>query len=377
MKYRFLLFVLVFAAGLAKAALPGVPAPPQLSGNGYILMDFTSASLLAAQNEHSRLEPASLTKIMTIYIAAQELARGSIHMDDMVTISEKAWRMEGSRMFIEVGKQVALHDLLRGIVIQSGNDASVALAEHISGDESVFAQLMNAQAQRIGMKDSHFSNATGLPDEYTYTTPYDLALLTRALISEFPDIYALFAEKEYVFNGIKQHNRNGLLAGDASADGVKTGHTEAAGYCLVGSAERDGMRLISVIMGTESDNARTTSTRALMNYGFRFFESHKLYAAGQTLTEAAVFKGAESSVPIGLANDLFVLIPRGRYQELTATVELANPLIAPISPGEGYGNVILTLGDTELERIPVTALTAVPEAGIIGRSIDSIRLMFE
>ena len=280
---------------LTAGAAPPVPAPPAVAASGHLLIDMHSGRVLAENNADARLEPASLTKIMTAYVAFRELRHGKLKLDDQVLISEKAWKEPGSRMFIEVGKRVSVENLLKGMIIQSGNDASVALAEHIAGSEETFAGLMNDHARRLGMLNSHFVNATGLPHADHYTTPHDIALVTAATIREFPDLYKLYSDKEFVWNNIHQANRNLLLARDSSVDGVKTGHTESAGYCLVASAEREGMRLISVVMGTTSENARAKETLSLLNYGFRFYETHRLYGAGETWRAPASGRATRNS----------------------------------------------------------------------------------
>jgi D-alanyl-D-alanine carboxypeptidase (penicillin-binding protein 5/6) len=263
-----------------------IPAPPDLGAKAIFLADFGSGRVLAESNADQRLEPASLTKIMTAYVVFRELAKGNLKLEDMVGVSEKAWRTEGSRMFAQVGAQISVENLLKGMIVQSGNDASVALAEHVAGDEAVFAQMMNQNAERLGMKNTHFKNSMGLPDPDHYTTARDLFILTHALIEEFPEYYQWHAIKEFVFNGIKQTNRNQLLWRDSTVDGVKTGHTEGAGYCLVTSALRDGMRLIAVVLGAKSGNERAKANQTLLNYGFRFYETRALYKANEKLTEA-------------------------------------------------------------------------------------------
>ncbi len=277
-----------------------VPSPPKTAAEAYILIDYNSGKIIASQNADMRVEPASLTKIMTGYVVINELSNGNISLDDMVTISPKAWKMPGSKMFIEVGKKVSVHDLIKGMVIQSGNDASVALAEHIAGSEEVFAELMNKYAESLGMTHTHYMNATGLPNPDHYTTAEDLSILARALINKFPEEYEWYAQKKFTFNGITQYNRNKLLWQDPSVDGLKTGHTESAGYCLVTSAKRDDMRLISVVLGTDSAKQRIQESQKLLNYGFRFFETHKLYQAGQRLNDARIWEGQQDTVGLGL-----------------------------------------------------------------------------
>ena len=352
-----------------------IPAPPQLNARSYLVMDFNSGRILAEKNIDEKLPPASLTKIMTSYIAASELAAGHITLDDKVVVSEKAWKMPGSRMFIEVNKKVSVHDLLNGIIIQSGNDASVALAEYISGDETVFAQLMNQNAKRLGMTNTHFTDSTGLPNPQHYTTAHDLAKLARAFIRDYPDVYVINSHKEFTYNNIKQRNRNRLLWLDSTVDGVKTGHTEEAGYCLVASALRDGMRLISVVMGAESDNARTSANQALLNYGFRFYETRKLYTANEILTSPKIWKGTAEQISLGLDDDLFVTIPRGQFDNLESKYDLPDNIIAPVQTGDRIGQLKLVLNDKEIITTPLVAKDTVAMAGIFGRIRDEIRLL--
>lgn len=353
-----------------------IPAPPELNAKSYLVMDFNSGRILAEKNIDEKLPPASLTKIMTSYIAASELAAGQITLDNQVVVSEKAWKMPGSRMFIEVNKKVSVRDLLNGIIIQSGNDASVALAEYISGDETVFAQLMNQQAKKLGMTNSHFTDSTGLPNPQHYTTAHDLAKLARALIMDYPDVYAINSHKEFTYNKIRQRNRNRLLWLDSTVDGVKTGHTEEAGYCLVTSALREGMRLISVVMGAESDNARTSANQALLNYGFRFYETRKLYTADEILTSHRIWKGTAERIALGLDNELFVTIPRGQFDKLENKYVVPDKIIAPVQTGEKVGQLKLVLNDKEIITAPLVAKETVAQAGVFGRIKDEIRLLF-
>lgn len=373
--------LLVLAAVLAPAAVTAaatasVPAP-SLDAKSYVLMDYQTGMVLAGRNADDRLDPASLTKIMTVYAAGHALAEGLIALDDLVTVSEKAWKAEGSRMFIEVGKQVSVDQLLDGIIIQSGNDASIALAEHISGTEGTFADVMMVHARKLGMKNSGFANATGLPDPGTFTTAHDMALLSAALIREFPELYARFAEHEFVFNGITQHNRNRLLYRDASVDGIKTGHTESAGYCLVTSAVRDGMRLIASVMGTASDTARTEASAALLNYGYRFFETRQLYAARATVTTPRVWRGGVDAVATGPAAAVFVTVPRGRYDDLKAVAKVSEPVLAPVASGQVLGRIEVSLDGETVVDVPLTALDAVAEGSFFSRSVDDLMLLFE
>ena len=367
-----LLFIilLLFSSIVVHAETLPVPAPPTFEASSYVLMDFGSGAVLADYNSNLRVDPASITKIMTAYIVYQSLAAGDISLTDQVEISEYAWRSIGSRMFVEVGNKIILEDLLLGLIIQSGNDASIALAEHIAGTEQAFADVMNAQAKRLGMKDSHFVNATGLPDPEHYTTAYDVALLSRAMINEYPEEYKTYAQKEYTFNDIKQYNRNRLLWRDSAVDGIKTGHTEAAGYCLAASAVKNDMRLISVVMGTASDKARTVNSQALINYGFRYYESHKLYQAGETLIEQRMWKGENKLIQLGLDEDLFVTIPRGRYDELKASMNVDSKIIAPIEQGDQVGIVKVTLKGEDYLEAPLVALQSNPKGGIWRRIVD-------
>jgi D-alanyl-D-alanine carboxypeptidase (penicillin-binding protein 5/6) len=374
------IFALVFsliALPLSVPAAAPAPAPPSIAATGYLLIDVDSDSILAAKDSEQRLEPASLTKIMTTYVVFRELRSGSVKESDEVLVSEKAWKTPGSRMFIEVNTRVSVADLLKGMIIQSGNDASVALAEHVAGSEDAFANLMNDHAQRLGMRDTHFVNATGLPDPEHYTTPRDIVMVTEATIREFPELYKLYAVKEFTFNDIRQHNRNNLLWRDKSVDGVKTGHTEAAGYCLVASAKREGMRLISVVMGTESEKARLTASQSLLNYGFRFYETHRLYGAGDRLTRTRVWMGEAEELALGLARDLYVTIPRRQYDKLNARTEIQPNLEAPIAKGQKVGEVVIELDGEVMTRQPLVALEEVPEGGIWRTVVDTVLMWLE
>ena len=362
---------------LASAASVSVPAPPSVSATGYLLIDMDSDAVLAQKDAEQRLEPASLTKIMTAYAVFREINDGSVKLSDEVLVSEKAWKTPGSRMFIEVNKRVSVEELLKGMIIQSGNDASVALAEHVAGSEEAFANLMNEHARRLGMKNTHFVNATGLPDPEHYTTPHDIVLVTEASIREFPEFYKMYAVKEYTFNGIRQHNRNNLLWHDESVDGVKTGHTEAAGYCLVASAERDGMRLVSVVMGTDSEKARIRESKSLLNYGFRFYETHRLYGASDRLTRSRVWMGEQEQVALGLERDLYVTIPRHQYDRLNARTEIQPQIEAPLIQGQKVGEVVVDLDGEIITRRALVALEDVPEGGIWRTMVDSVLMMLE
>ena len=354
-------------------AMP-TPAPPALSANSYILVDFNSGFVLVENNADMRVEPASITKLMTSYVVFNELLQGDLSLDDSVNISEKAWRTIGSRMFIEPGMQVTIEQLLKGMVIQSGNDASVALAEHLAGTEEAFAGLMNHYAEQMGMTNTNFINSTGLPDEDHYSSARDIAILSAALIRDFPDYYRWYAEKEYSFNNIRQHNRNNLLWRDPAVDGLKTGYTQAAGYCLAASAKRDGMRLISVVLGSGSESSRVSESQSLLNYGFRFFETVQLYKAGQELAQGKVWKGEEEQVPLGIRDELFVTIPRGRYDDLDAQVEMQPELVAPLLAGQQVGQISIRLDDEEIISRGLITLATVEEAGFFGRTWDGISM---
>ncbi len=340
------------------------------------MIDFNSGKVLAERKPNDRVEPASLTKIMTGYVVINELSNGNMSMDEMVTISEKAWKMPGSKMFIEVGKKVSVRDLIKGMVIQSGNDASVALAEHIAGSEAVFAQLMNKYAANMGMTGTHYVNATGLPHPEHYTTAHDLAILTKALISKFPEEYSWYAEKKFTFNNITQYNRNKLLWQDPTVDGLKTGHTESAGYCLVSSAKRDEMRLISVVLGTSSAEKRIQETQKLLNYGFRFFETHALYQANQRLNDVKVWEGNKDILGVGLAEDLSITIPRGQYKNLKIESSVEEELVAPINNGQALGTLHITLGDEVVSEQQLVALSDVEEGSFFKKLMDQIKRLF-
>ncbi len=369
--------VLVFAlVGKAMAQSVLIPSPPQIAGSSYILMDSKSGRILMEENSHERLPPASLTKMMTAYIVERELDENRISMSDLVPISVKAWKTEGSRTFVREGTQVPVEDLLKGVIIQSGNDASVALAEFVAGSEGAFVDIMNQQAQLLGMQDTHFENATGLPAPNHYSTAYDLALLARAIINDYPENYPLYAEKHFTFNNIRQPNRNSLLWRDDSVDGLKTGHTEEAGYCLVASAKRDDTRFIAVVMGAASSEARAQEVQKMLNYGFRYYESERLFQTGQELLEARVWGGEADQVSVGLTDEVYVTIPRGARNQLESTVELDSVIKAPIKVGDELGRVRVALDGEVLVDQPVLALTEVPEGGLFKRIWDAIKLFF-
>lgn len=360
-----------------KMATPHVvPSAPTIASDAYLLIDFNSGHVLANKNADRRIEPASLTKIMTGYVVINELNNGNMSMDEEVTISQKAWKMPGSKMFIEVGKKVKVRDLIKGMVIQSGNDASVALAEMIAGSEEVFAQLMNKYAQSLGMNNTHFVNATGLPNADHYTTANDLAILTKNLITKFPDEYKWYSEKKFTFNGITQYNRNKLLWQDATVDGLKTGHTESAGYCLVASAKREEMRLISVVLATESAKMRVQESQKLLNYGFRFFETHKLYNSQQRLNDAVVWEGTRDVIGVGTADDLYITIPRGQYKNITIESSVQPEILAPITKGQALGNLHITFDDQVIVERPLIALSDIEEGSFFKKLMDQIRRFF-
>lgn len=367
---------LLIAMPVLQAAEQILPAPPQLAAKSYVLMDAQSGQVLVENNGDERLPPASLTKLMTAYIATLEIRKGQIGENDPVTISEHAWRTGGSRMFVKVNTQVALSDLLHGIIIQSGNDASVAVSEHIAGSEDAFADMMNTTAEKLGMKNSHFMNATGLPNPEHYSSAHDMALLARAIIYEDPAHYAIYSQKEFFWNNIKQPNRNLLLWRDKTVDGLKTGHTDEAGYCLVASAVRDNQRLIAVVFGTNSEQARAAETQKLLTYGFRFFETKTFYQKGTELAKAQVWKGTAREVKAGLANDLTMTLPKGQLQKLQAAMTLSPQLVAPIKQGDVIGKVEVKLDDKVVHSADLVALEAVEEGGFFRRLWDSIRLFF-
>jgi len=372
-----LVVLLLPQSPFAQQAATPVPAPPPIAAKAYLLLDFNSGQPLASQNPDERVEPASLTKLMTAYLTFSALRQKTIRPDQTVAVSERAWRAEGSRMFIEPRKPVTVDELLRGMIVQSGNDACIALAEAIAGSEDVFAQMMNREAQRLGMKNTHFMNSTGLPHPQHYSTAHDLALLAAAIIRDFPEYYPLYSLKEFRYNNITQANRNRLLWLDATVDGMKTGYTENAGYCLITSAKRGGQRLLSVVLGAASESARATESQKLLNYGFQFYDSVRLYEKNQPVVTLQVWKGSGNSVRAGFADDLYLSLPRGQADKLKASVESLQPLLAPISAGQKVGVMKLTFAGKPLRELPVVALESVPLAGIFGRGWDSMRLLFK
>lgn len=361
-------------------ALPQ-PDPPELQAKSYVLLDFASGQVLAAKAPDLRQEPASLTKVMTVYIAFEEMKNGRLKDTDQALVSEKAWRQgmdsRESRMFIEVGKRVSIGDLLRGIIVQSGNDASIALAEHLGGTEATFAELMNQYAKNLGMHNTHFANATGVPAEGQYTTAHDIAVLARALIRAFPDRYELFKQREFTFNGIRQPNRNLLLARDPSVDGIKTGHAEKPGYHLAASAVRDGRRLITVVMGMDGEKQRADASLALLNYGFRFFETVPAVAAKTPVTTIRAWKGDRTELPLGVTADVVVSVPHGGKARLVLTPEVRSPVFAPVAAGQALGTLKVSLDGKLLRQEPLVALAALPEGSWWRQLSDEIELWFQ
>lgn len=371
---------LLAASLLSFAALADIPAPPTLSAKSYALLDYQTGDLIADFNADQRVEPASITKVMTVYIAFDEIKKGRVHLDDDVPISQKAWH-EGidsseSRMFIEVGQKVKLQDLLRGIIIQSGNDAAVAVAEYLGGTEDVFAQMMNQKAQELGMKNTHFMDASGMPNPEHYTTAHDITLLARALIQNFPDFYKIFAEREFTFHGIKQYNRNGLLDKDPTVDGIKTGHTEAAGYCLLSSAVRDNRRLIAAVMGTPSWNYREQANASLLNWGYRFYETDALLGPASPVTNVRVWKGAETQLPVGTLQPVALSLPNGSKDALKIVPSLNTPVVAPITQGQAIGSAEIQLNGKTLRTVDLVALKPIGKGSLWTRIVDQIRLWF-
>lgn len=379
MKFTHILFssILILIGSVGQAQTINTPKPPTIEANSYILMDFNSETLLAEFDIDKRVDPASITKMMTAFVVFSELKSGNLQLADKVTVSEKAWRTGGSKMFIEVNKKISVDNLIKGMIIQSGNDACVALSEHIAGTEQTFADLMNQHAKKLGMNNSHFVNATGLPEEDHYITARDAAILAKAIIVQFPKYFEIFSVKEFTFNKITQHNRNTLLWRDPSVDGFKTGHTQAAGYCLVSTAKRNGMRLIAVVMGTKSQKARADESQKLFNYGFRFFETNLLYKGGEKRVNLEVWKGEDEDVDLGLTQDLYVTIPRGEYKNLQAKVDMPNYINAPIANRQEIGKLNIQLNNKTVAQKPLVALKTVQEGGWWTRTTDSMGLWFK
>ena len=363
-------------AACASLALAQNPPAPVLNAKAWLLLDMSSGQVLASQNPGERIEPASLTKLMTAYLAFSALKAKTITPEQLVPVSEKAWKAIGSRMFIEPRKAVTVAELLRGMIVQSGNDACVALAELIAGSEESFAAAMNREAQRLGLKATNFRNSTGLPDPQHFTTADDLALLASAIIRDFPDFYALYSLKDYNYNGITQSNRNRLLWMDPNVDGMKTGFTEAAGYCLIASAKRGPRRLLSVVLGAQSESARATESQKLLNFGFLNFDAVRLYEKGSRVSSLAVWKGSVRELKAGFDRDLFVTVPRGQAERVKATLNSQKPLLAPVALNQAVGNMKVTIDGREIASVPVLALERIDGAGVFGRAFDTVRLWF-
>lgn len=355
-----------------------VPPPPNLNVKGYVLMDANSGAVIAEKNMKQRLQPASLTKLMTLYLAFQALQSGLIHLDDKATVSVSAWRTGGSRMFLKEGSSVPVDSLIQGIIVASGNDACVTVAQYIAGTEQTFAQMMNQTAQRLGMKSSHYVDSPGLPNPDHYSTAYDMALLTRAIIKDFPEYYHFFSQKWLTYNNIKQPNRNRLLWRDNSVDGLKTGHTEEAGYCLIASTQREGMRLISVVLGAPTDGDRADDSEALLNYGFRFYQTQRLFDAHTPVTKKRIWFGKQKYASFGLANPLYVTFPIGDKKNLKATIQFSEPhLRAPLNKGQSYGVINISLNGKLMATTPLITLQKYSTAGLLSRMWDHIALFFE
>lgn len=352
-----------------------IPSPPTIDAKGYILMDANTGVILAGKEIDTPMPPASLTKLMTLYQVASALKANRIHLNDRIVISEKAWRTGGSKMFIQVGDQVPLSDLIQGIAVVSGNDACVAVAEQIAGTEESFAELMNHSAKLLGMVNTHYTDATGLPNPNHFTSPRDLALLTKAIVNEFPEYYHWYSQKEFFYNGIRQPNRDILLWRDSSIEGMKTGHTDEAGYCLVSTASRNGMRLISVVMGASSTRTRADASLALLNYGFRFYETKKIFAANVPIKQARVWFGKANTVPLGVTNSLYLTLPIGQTDKIKTTVTVSNDIKAPIQRNQQLGTIELTMNDKPYLSRPLLALQMVPKAGFFSRMKDHVTFM--
>ncbi|MAD91111.1 MAG: serine-type D-Ala-D-Ala carboxypeptidase [Gammaproteobacteria bacterium] len=375
--FKVLIFSFLFLFSTLSLAQKPMPTAPIIGAKSYLVIDSKTGYEIAAFNADLPLAPASLTKIMTTYVIFKSLKQGQISLEEEVIVSEKAWRTKGSRMFIEVGKKVKVKDLLMGIIVQSGNDASVALAEHIAGSESVFAELMNQYAAALGMNSSIFQNSTGLPAKNHITSAHDLAILTRAIVEEFPEYYKWHAIRDFTFNKIKQNNRNDLLWRDETVDGVKTGYTEAAGYCLVASAKRKDMRIITIVLGTSSNKARSDGSQALINYAYRFFETKLLFKAGQKVSEARIWKSKNLYSSLGVLEDLYITLNRGSYDDLQSQLEISSAIMAPIVAGQPVANLSLILDGEEILVAPLRALENNPLGTFWQRTKDTINLWFE
>lgn len=352
------------------------PAAPTLNAKAYILIDVNSGKIIAEKNSEQRLPPASLTKMMTLYVISNALKNEQIHLTDNVRISQEAWKIGGSRMFVKEGQQVSIEELLKGIIVDSGNDACVAMAEHLGSSESGFTELMNHQAKNLGMTNSHFTDSTGLPDKDHYTSAKDLAILGRALINDFPQYYHWYKKKWFTFNGIRQPNRNRLLWRDNQVDGLKTGHTNEAGFCLVSSAKRDNMRLLAVVLNSPNDTARADDSERLINYGFRFFETHALYKGGNKITDIPLYKGTTNKAAVGLLADQFITIPAGQYQRLSISTKIPKYVEAPIKKGDKLGELVIKFDGNIIGNYPLYALQGAEKGGLYTRAKDSMRLMF-
>lgn len=372
MKHLFLLLLLCLAVSSVSAQQQDI----SIAARAYLLSDFQTGQILAGQNAHERIEPASLTKLMTAYVVFSALKQNQLALNQVVPVSESAWRMIGSRMFVEPNKQVTVDELIRGMIVQSGNDACIALAEAIAGSEASFSNIMNKEAERLGMKNTHFTNSTGLPDPNHYTTAHDLNLLAAAIIREFPEFYPLYSLKEYTYNNITQPNRNRLLWLDPHVDGMKTGWTRTAGYCLITSSTRDKRRLISVVIGAKSAHARSVESQRLLNYGFQFYDTLHLYKKNDSLTTIHLWKGTQDEIKAGFDRDVYFTLLKGQADKLKATMEYKQPLIAPVYPGQEVGTVKFTLDDKTIETFPLVALEKVEATNIFGRAWDSVKLLF-
>ncbi|WP_428309695.1 D-alanyl-D-alanine carboxypeptidase family protein [Hydrocarboniphaga sp.] len=379
LKHTFSAAALLLTSLQAQAQLDKIPEPPSIDAKSYALIDFASGELLASKDPDARIEPASITKVMTTYVAFDEIKRGRLHYDDEALVSEKAWKQgidsSESRMFLDVGSRVKIIDLLRGIIIASGNDASIALAEHIAGSESAFAELMNQYAAKLGLKNTHFVDASGLPDPEHYTTARDLAMLGRALIRDFPQDYKIYSEKSFKYKIARpQENRNGLLIKDPSVDGIKTGHTSSAGYCLLSSSQRNGRRLISAVMGSKTWAYREQASLELLNYGFRFYEMVPLLGPSAPVATIPAYKGEQDTVQVGTLQPVSLSLPRGAKDRVKMEPKITQQAIAPIAPGQVVGTIAITLDGKLIRNEPLVALTAVAEGGLFTRAVDTVRL---
>lgn len=374
-----LVFLWLALPAFAAAPLPGVnlPPSPEISAKSYALIDFYSGQTLLQKGGNERVEPASLTKLMTAYLTFSALRQNVIQPAQVLTVSERAWRAEGSRMFIQPRMPVTVDDLIRGMIVQSGNDACITLAEGIAGSEDEFVRRMNQEARRLGMANTSFMNSTGLPHPQHYSTAHDLALMARAIIRDFPEYYPLYSMKEFQYNSITQANRNRLLWQDPTVDGMKTGHTESAGFCLIASAKRDARRLVSVVLGTETDSLRASESQKLLNYGFQFYDTHRLYQKGQTIASLKVWKGGENVLKTSVAEDIYIALPKGMYSRLKASLVSKQPLLAPISSGQVVGSIRFALDDKPYGEFPLVALESVSTANIFKRGWDGIKLWFK